>query len=223
MELSQEDIRAKKAAYMKAYYAKNKTKCRAINKRSKEKNGHLWPIDKDRALATRLRNDAKRTRSTEKDKDRDKHYNILRKQEAMELVKTRWAAWYEIPENRAAYLTKRKANYHPKKAYEKKKTSHTLLKQRVFDRYGGRCVCCGEDNFGFLTIDHVNGDGAKRRQEGEWKGIALYREIERNGFPTDMQILCWNCNIAKHVYGKCPHQLAAEHFIQEGLRPKLVA
>ena len=35
--------------------------------------------------------------------------------------------------------------------------------RRVLDHYGRACSCCGETEPAFLTIDHVNNDGAEHR------------------------------------------------------------
>lgn len=69
-----------------------------------------------------------------------------------------------------------------------------------------RCACCGEENIAFLTVDHVNGDGADHRRSLSDGGQSLYRWLKKSGFPTDgFQVLCWNCNRAKYVLGQCPH------------------
>ena len=82
-----------------------------------------------------------------------------------------------------------------------------ILKQLVLDHYGQRCNCscgCSVAKFEHLTIDHKNNDGAKRRKDGQHHcGQANYRRIIREGFPDDLQVLCWNCNCAKQYYGGC--------------------
>ena len=78
------------------------------------------------------------------------------------------------------------------------------LRNKVFDYYGRRCECCGENTIEFLTIDHMNGDGHQHREKiGQ---SSLYRWLEKNNFPDGYQVLCYNCNIAKHFFGVCPHQ-----------------
>lgn len=37
----------------------------------------------------------------------------------------------------------------------------------------------------------------------------FYRWIKKNGFPDSVQVLCWNCNCAKGIYGYCPHSTQA--------------
>jgi len=94
-------------------------------------------------------------------------------------------------------------------AYGRKNALAYRIRQRqlVFDHYGWRCACCGETESAFLTLDHKNNDGAYfRRYRQENGGITLYRYVIKAEFPVDLQTLCFNCNCAKGIYGKCPHQ-----------------
>lgn len=91
------------------------------------------------------------------------------------------------------------------KLCRKAHTDRIYLRQIVLKHYGAACACCGEATQEFLTIDHVNGDGARRRRTDQ--GAMWYRRIIAQGFPTDLQILCWNCNAAKAYWGTCPHRL----------------
>lgn len=93
---------------------------------------------------------------------------------------------------------------------KQQKALRVRVKTEVVNGYGGACTCCGEDNLVFLTLDHINGDGAERRRQGEPKGgDALYRWAIKNKFPDDLQVLCYNCNCAKRDGEVCPHQLGA--------------
>ena len=91
---------------------------------------------------------------------------------------------------------------------ERLKAKDRAAKQAVVDAYGGECVCCGESQIEFLTIDHINGDGhLHRRKVG--KGRRIYNDLIRLGFPKDnYRLLCFNCNIARGFYGYCPHNPA---------------
>jgi len=77
------------------------------------------------------------------------------------------------------------------------------------------CNCCGEkSHIGFLAIDHKAG---KKQMDSEPKLVelgysssmvktVLTNWIIKNNFPDGFQILCHNCNQAKAIYGKCPHE-----------------
>ena len=60
---------------------------------------------------------------------------------------------------------------------------------------GGKCACCGESEKAFLQIDHINDDGALDRRNGHRRSFT---------YASPVQILCANCNYAKHR-GGCPH------------------
>ena len=70
------------------------------------------------------------------------------------------------------------------------------------------CACCGEHRLEFLGLDHVNNDGAKhRRQIGIWGSGQFYTWLRRTGYTyADLVVACHNCNMARAMYGKCPHQ-----------------
>lgn len=89
---------------------------------------------------------------------------------------------------------------------EQQKRSNDKLKTEVFNYYGAKCACCGETEPVFLTIDHVNDDGAEHRRE-IGRGY-LYRWLRQNGYPEGFQTLCWNCQWGKRAgNGVCPHQV----------------
>lgn len=81
------------------------------------------------------------------------------------------------------------------------------MRLRIFEAYGNACACCGETEPKFLTIDHVNNDGAEHRRT-IGRSDYMMRDIIKRGFPPDFQLLCWNCNGAKGAYGECPHETA---------------
>ena len=113
------------------------------------------------------------------------------------------------PEYRARILVNCKrwntANLEKKRARSRR--NHKELRLAVFEAYGGaKCVCCGETTYEFLSIDHINDDGATERRNGYAAGGAsFYRRLQRDGFPPGYQVLCHNCNQAKGFYGVCPH------------------
>lgn len=79
----------------------------------------------------------------------------------------------------------------------------------VYNAYGGyKCACCGESTKAFLSLDHINNDGAKHKREAKLKtGEQMHRWIIRNNFPKMFQVLCMNCNWGKRMNnGICPHK-----------------
>src|SRR3990167_490400 len=76
----------------------------------------------------------------------------------------------------------------------------------VISNYGGKCVCCGEKESVFLTIDHKNGGGSKARKKiSSNKNIKHF--LKNNNYPKDFQLLCFNCNWASRNGRTCPHQI----------------
>lgn len=84
------------------------------------------------------------------------------------------------------------------------------IKTEVLAKYGGVCTCCGETREAFLTIDHVNRDGAAERRElyGTQSGssYSFYLKLKREPRSNRYQVLCYNCNHASY-HGVCPHKL----------------
>ncbi len=80
------------------------------------------------------------------------------------------------------------------------------LKTDIIKAYGGKCECCNDDNWEFLSIDHINGGGRKHLAEIGGSG-RLYRWLRKQGYPKDnYRLLCMNCNCSYGRYGYCPHQ-----------------
>lgn len=88
------------------------------------------------------------------------------------------------------------------------------IKDKVFAHFGAKCACCGEQEYQFLTLDHVNNDGADHRRQLSGRGAgtdSVYRELVKTEFAEAdrFQILCYNCNCAKRARADfvCPHQV----------------
>lgn len=78
------------------------------------------------------------------------------------------------------------------------------LRREVILKYGGKCACCGEQQYEFLSLDHVNGGGGvERRLYGQ---SSTYYRVKREGFPKTFRVLCHNCNLARGFYSYCPHE-----------------
>lgn len=92
-----------------------------------------------------------------------------------------------------------------KRRLSRQKIEYTRnAKREGLKEYGGKCSCCGEERYQFLTLDHINGrDKAVVRETG----TRAWARLRCLGWPKDgYQILCFNCNCAKGIYGECPHR-----------------
>jgi len=87
------------------------------------------------------------------------------------------------------------------------------VRGEVRHAYGERCQCCGECGPLFLSLDHVENNGAAHRRELKIPGgHSFYLWLRRNGFPKKgYQMLCMNCNFGKKMNnGVCPHKTDPE-------------
>jgi ribosomal protein L37AE/L43A len=95
------------------------------------------------------------------------------------------------------------------------------IRIEVMEHYGAKCACCGEREVLFLTLDHVNNDGAQdRRSHGsrrDFCGWRFYRWLKTHDYPDEikLQALCFNCNSAKGYFGACPHEQARSSNLPE--------
>lgn len=92
---------------------------------------------------------------------------------------------------------------------QQRKTSvaHRYQQDRkaALKHYGGKCAVCGEDLEIFLTIDHINNDGAEHRRQLRGKncsGINIGAWLRLHNYPQGFQVLCVNCNHAKGRIGE---------------------
>lgn len=96
---------------------------------------------------------------------------------------------------------------HPDRLREQKRRYRLRVVHETFAAYGGPiCVCCGETEISFLTLDHINGDGAEhRRSIGRAR---FYELLKKQGYPNDkpLQVLCWNCQWGRRKNTICPHE-----------------
>lgn len=114
------------------------------------------------------------------------------------------------PENikREGDAVKRRILQNPIPSRKQHKKSRDKLRNLILEYYSNgkiKCACCNEGEIKFLGIDHINGGGTKHRKSIKTN---IYSWLKKNNFPTGFQVLCYNCNLAKGFYGKCPHQLS---------------
>lgn len=86
----------------------------------------------------------------------------------------------------------------PKSTYKYIKNSLKKLKVDAIDILGGKCARCGFSDIRALQIDHINGDGAEKRKQGENSYTQRKFIVEHpKDAKTEYQVLCANCNWIK--------------------------
>ena len=120
-----------------------------------------------------------------------------------------------VSKNKIAYMKKyriRTANHR----HLLHKNYVLKIKREVLTHYGKGNVQCvlHYKNFPLekpvidirvLTIDHINGDGAKQRKRlGKIlpSGHPFYRWLKNNSYPNGYQVLCMNCQFIKRIENK---------------------
>ena len=111
-----------------------------------------------------------------------------------------WETRYP-PENKISMRHDRYKRYYDKNGglVSTKKRDHVrILRSKVVEFLGGKCVKCGYSDKRALQIDHVNGDGYLERKKKS--NVVRYLadvivDIYIHG--GRYQLLCANCNIIK--------------------------
>ncbi len=175
-------------SYQKAYYIKNKE---VMRKKQKE-----WNKKPENIISRRLR-DKKRYYS---EKGREAKAVYLEKNKHIRAEKAR--IYYiqnkeTIAEKYIERRNKRGKPLHNKLLNQQRKNRLEKLQKAM----GGVCKNCLEDDPIFLQIDHVNNDGWVCRNPitGKKEGKLKLKTYLEN--PKKYQLLCANCNWAKHLNG----------------------
>jgi len=157
-----------------------------------------------------IRRRSEREPPTENRKKYKKQYtqrpNVIDKRRAKQRT-PEYRLWQNAYNNRAEVKVRKAAQRKERKEIirQQQKARKEILKKQVFDYYSNKCICCGENEPLFLTIDHINNDGKKDRQEAGRAG--LYKRIVKKNFPDTYRILCYNCNCGRARNNRiCPHE-----------------
>ena len=109
----------------------------------------------------------------------------------------------QTPEQRRASAKRYRSKYR-EKLREVSRKNYCRYRQEFLDAYGRSCICCGETQEEFLTLEHLNRDGKLHRK---LVGRYVYRDLRRRGWPKDgYALMCWNCNMSRRTGCECPHQ-----------------
>jgi 5-methylcytosine-specific restriction endonuclease McrA len=117
------------------------------------------------------------------------------------LVEKDLIEFYKIPRGKYGVRAQCKKCFDTKYS-PKERDNRKSRRIKVIQMYGGRCAVCNDSLIEHLTIDHINGNGFEERKI--WRNSnSMYLELQRRGYPKEnYQVLCWNCNTSKHIYGK---------------------
>lgn len=80
---------------------------------------------------------------------------------------------------------------------EYKKSYAEKYKTLVLNHYcnnNPQCICCGQKQREFLTVDHIHGNGAEHRKQIHGN---IYVWLVKHNYPEGYQIMCINCNVCK--------------------------
>lgn len=128
------------------------------------------------------------------------------------------AAGEEYKKKHSEYMKEwRRKNPDKRKAIQQK--SYETIRMEALRHYSGKevpeCRCCGETMIPFLHLDHINADGSKQKRlikETTGRtlngGTAVMYWLKSQGWPSDIQVLCANCNLGKRTNKYCPHEIA---------------
>jgi len=145
----------------------------------------------------------------------------------------RQRGWYETEggkeyrKNHNAYMKEWRKNNREKFLTTQKRCYQNARLEALqhYSKEIPECACCSEKGIPFLTIDHINGDGAAHRREigmaqGDANQVKRQNQkvsmggngfvywLKKNNWPEGFQVLCANCNFAKRSGAECPHQTA---------------
>jgi len=113
--------------------------------------------------------------------------------------------WVSANRDRVRVTNRVSMQRHSEERNARARLSRQALRRETILAYGGVCACCGESEWEFLAIDHINGGGNQHRRVLGLVGPFFFKYLRDQGFPVGYQVLCHNCNQAKGAYGTCPH------------------
>jgi hypothetical protein len=216
MNWSKEEIRE----YNKNYVLKNKERLkqqqleyRIKNKESiKEKQRvHYHKNKEEYARKAKVYREKNKEKLREKLKEshkteRYKELNLIRqaryRKKNREQINIRHKIFQDKPENKTKY--KKLQQIYAQKNKDKIRQKNTIynhaLKMTIMKHYSQSeipyCKMCNEIRHEFLSIDHMNNDGAEHRKTIS-SGKQMYHWLRAKNYPEGYQVLCLNCQFRK--------------------------
>lgn len=119
---------------------------------------------------------------------------------------------YNLPLCKSCVIVRKFGSVPITQSKRDEKAKSLNLRLKLLHGYGGACACCGERNPFFLTVDHINNNGAEERRQFGNNMYKFYRFLISKEFPKEnYQLLCYNCNCSKGSYGQCYHKMPKEY------------
>lgn len=188
-----EEVRAKD----RERYAKNRVKLR-VQARERRTRNHDRIITRDREY---------RGRNAEKIKTQDNaryHRNIEESRAAVREYRSNNI-------ERIRELDRERYQRQKAKRLALVKRGYQSLRAHFFQIYGRECVCCHEDDPGFLTVGHINNDGKLDKVACKNSSTSILRMAIKSPDYTKYETQCYNCNFGANVNnGVCPHKMLKE-------------
>jgi hypothetical protein len=204
----------------KARYKKNKAvlnqQDRDRHQREREHNLELYgtttsPEDRARALSYYYERGGREKSAARRDdahrqRERDYYKIVVGPKRLERFGKTQSPEWFAQEKDRRAKLAA-ETGYATTQRHRTYTKAHFLeLRAKVIELYGGKCECCGVNEYALLTIDHKSGKKDDKRMHGVRLVYDALNVFQQFGYPNDKyQLLCWNCNMSEGFYGYCPH------------------
>jgi hypothetical protein len=110
--------------------------------------------------------------------------------------------WQENHKDKVKRDSKNWAIIHKERRAELSRDWHLKMKLKVFPHYcleDIKCARCGETDIRCLTLDHIDGSGAKHRKK---IGGNIYSWLVKNNYPSGYQVFCMNCQWRKRAENK---------------------
>jgi hypothetical protein len=121
------------------------------------------------------------------------------------MSKEHYRKWYYANLERARALKAENMRRYRAASREKyaarSRRAKRMLREKLLDTFGSRCVLCGFSDERALTLDHINNNGAEERSELGERGV-YYRALKPE-YQSEYRMLCMNCQfIARHEAGR---------------------
>jgi len=118
--------------------------------------------------------------------------------EYREQNKERRSAWNKAYREHDIEAWNKKGRDYYKTSREKVLKRHQILRFKVLQKLGNKCVRCGFDDWRALQVDHVKNNGHEERKK--LRPRELYEkilELPKDELEENYQLLCANCNWIK--------------------------